>query len=138
MFRKKVKFVRDMTQEITFLEKKISREVSKFNDQIENEVKKRFRRIGPNVQVRIEKILACHFMDSKNRKNPLIVNIESLNGRNVHQDGFWVQRDSQGSWFETENDLTVDQFRDILSSLSEELDVDFRIFYVDDRILSFD
>ena len=47
MFAKKVKFVRDMSQQISFLEKKIAREVSKFNDQIESEIKKKMKRIIP-------------------------------------------------------------------------------------------
>lgn len=137
MFAKKVKFVRDMSQQISFLEKKIAREVSKFNDQIENEIKKKMKRIGPNVQIKIEKILPCHFTDSKNRKYPLVIYVETFNGRNIHQNGFWVQRDSRDAWFETETDLTVEEFRDILTQLTEDLQVDFRIFYVSGPVLSF-
>jgi hypothetical protein len=130
MFAKRVKLIRDLHQEVSFLEKKIKREVSKFSDNIETEIRKKFKRLGQSVQIKIEKIEAWHFTESKNRKNPLIIYIESLNGRRINKNGDWVFLDDEFGHIETENIISVIDFENIINQLSEELDVNFKISYV--------
>lgn len=138
MFAKRVKFIRDMLQEKAILEKKIQREVSKFSDNLETEIKKKFRRINPGIQIKIERIDPQHFEDSKKRKNPLLVVIEEFNGRAIHTNGVWVfPHENKNQWYETVNDISVKDFEDILRQLSEDLDVLIDFGYVEGIIVDF-
>jgi hypothetical protein len=127
MFSKRVKLVRDLHRECSVAEKKITREVSKFNEHLEREIKKKFRRTGISIQIGFQKVEAWHFVESKNRKNPLVVYIESMNGRWVHQNGWWASEGGGGYWWKADNDLTVEDFRRTVNELSEDLGIDFRI-----------
>lgn len=132
MFAKRVKLIRDLHQEVSFLEKKIKREVSKFSSNIETEIKKRFKRLSDGVQIKIEKVEGWHFVESKNRKNPLVVFIESLNGRRVDANGNWVYVDADYGNIITENIISVSDFENMINQMSEDLGVNFKIAYVDE------
>lgn len=132
MFAKRVKYIRDMFQEKSILEKKIERETSKFADNLESEIKKKFRRLNPGIQIKLEKIEPEHFVEKRNRKNPLLVYVTSLNGRMVHVNGFWVAPATEkGRFVYSDADISVEDFEDIINQLSEDLDVNIQISYID-------
>lgn len=131
MFAKRVKYIRDMFQEKSILEKKIERETSKFADNLENEIKKKFRRLNPGIQIKIEKIEPEHFVEKRNRKNPLLVYVTSFNGRMAHVDGFWVIPSEQiGRFIMSDAEISVPDFEAIIRQLSEDLDVNIQISYI--------
>lgn len=136
MFTKRVKLIRDMIQEKEILDKKIKREVSKFSDNLENEIKKKFKRANPGIQIKIERIEDWHFVEKKNRKNPLLILVESFNGRHVHEDNFWVfpSEIEDNEWLRTENEVSLDDFFLKLRELSEELGVYFDVRVVSGKI----
>lgn len=139
MFAKRVKYIRDMFQEKSILERKIERETSKFADNLESEIKKKFRRLNPGIQIKLEKIESEHFVEKRNRKNPLLVYVTSFNGRMVHLDGFWVVPGSQpGQFVASDTDISVSDFENIIKQLSEDLDVNIQISYIDAVVGEFD
>lgn len=130
MLSKRVKFIRDSKDEISFLRKKIKREISKLNEIIEKEVKKRLRKFSPGIQVRVSKINEEHFEENKKRNIPVCVSIESLNGKFVHENGFWVDEIYTNGNFDgfikVENIVTVQQLNDLCFELSEDLGVEIK------------
>lgn len=135
MFSKRVKLVRDLFQESIYLQKKIEREIAKFDDALDREVRKKFKRIAPGVQIKICAVSVSDFVKSKNRKEPLIVWIDSFNHRKIHRDGVWLLEGGEGEEYEAENVLSLDTFFDIIDQLSEELGVKFDVLYSDGSYL---
>lgn len=134
MFGKRVKSIRDMNAEVEFLDRKISREITKLNDNIRLEVKKRLKKIVPGISVKIRKISLNDFLNNRRRENPLSVVIESLNGKNVHKNGLWVEQDQKtGLFFKTDNRIDVKEMEDICNELSENLGVSISMMKVNEK-----
>lgn len=128
MFGKRVKCIRDMNAEVEILDKKMYREISKLNDNVRLEVKKRLKKIVPGIAVKIRKVTIDDFVYNKRRENPLEIAIESLNGKIVHKDGFWVEQDEETCLlFKTDNRIDVSEMEDICRELSEMLGVNLTL-----------
>lgn len=139
LLTKRIKFIRDSQDQIKFLDKKIKREISKLNQNIEKEVKKRLRKFSPGVQLKIRGLDGFDFRSQNKRSVPLSVSIELVNGKNVHESGFWVEEiwengDFKGS-IKVENILTVEQLKNLCFELSEDLGVEVKIFKVPGKII---
>lgn len=113
-----------MNSEVEIIDRKISREIKKLNDGIRLEIKKKLKKILPGLTVEITKINLDYFLQNRKRENPLEVIIKSLNGKKVHKNGFWVEKDEEtGLLFKTDNKLSVQEIENICRELSESLDI---------------
>jgi hypothetical protein len=145
MFSKRIKYVRDMFQEVDILSKKAEREISKLNDNIESEIKKKLRKYSPGIQVTLLKLESEDFQKKQKRTIPVRVLIESINGRKVHEKGFWVDEMWEPASSEsvshklvglikTENVLTVEELSNVCFELSENLDIDIDIQKISGKV----
>ena len=122
MFTKRVKCIRDLDDEYRRIDKKITREVSKLNQNIQAEIKKVFRNILPGLSVKIEKLEIEDFFCNRKNKKPLTIFLENLNDKIIHKDGCWVIEDEEGYCL-SDNRITVEQFQKICNNLSEEFGI---------------
>lgn len=135
MFNKRAKLVRDMCAESNVLERRIGREISKLNDGLHLEIKKTLKKIVPGIQVRIRKVKVEDFLRHEKQGTPLLVLVETLNGKKLHVEGVWVDdRPADDVWFETDNRITVDTFEQVCRELSETLGVNVQIQKVSGKI----
>jgi hypothetical protein len=145
MFSKRIKYVRDMFQEIEILSKKTEREISKLNDNIESEIKKKLRKFSPGIQVVLLKLEPEDFQKKQKRTIPVRVLIKSINGRKIHEKGFWVDEmwepvspesvnDKLVGLIKTENVLTVEQLSSVCFELSEDLDIDIDVQKISGKV----
>lgn len=135
MFSKRAKCIRDMTAEVNVLERRIGREISKLNDGLHLEIKKKLKKIIPGIQVKIRKVKVDDFLRHEKQGTPLLVLVETLNGKKVHAERVWVDdRPADDVWFETDNRITVDTFEQVCRELSENLGVNIQIQKVSGRI----
>jgi hypothetical protein len=123
LFSKRVKLIRDINKEIDILNRKCTREISKFNDNLGHEIKKRFKKVHPGLHVDINQVYVEDFLSQKNSKNAFIVTIISLNEKCVHQNGVWVSFDDNDDLIETQNIIECSEFLRICDQLSEELGI---------------
>jgi hypothetical protein len=135
MFAKRVKTIRDMNAEADVLDKRVRREISKLNDNIQAEIKKKLKKILPGLQAKIRKVRVEDFLRNEKHGTPLLVLVESLNGKKVHTERVWVDdRPVEDAWYETDNRITVDNFEEVCRTLSEECGVNLQINKVTGRI----
>lgn len=128
MFTKRVKCIRDMNAEVEVLERKLDREISKLNDNVILEIKKTLRRISPHIQVKVRKVRLDDFLDNRKRQVPLMIVVEAVNGKKVHKDGFWVEKDEKtGRWLDSDNRISVERLQEVCYKLSEDLAVNIQI-----------
>ena len=127
MFAKKIKTIRDMNSEVEVLDRRINREISKLNDNLTLEIKKKFKKITPGIQLRIRKIKLDDFLKTEKKGTPLLVLIDSLNGRKIHTDGVWVEEDHNRKLYVSDNKISVSEFEKICYELSENLDVNVQV-----------
>jgi hypothetical protein len=131
MFSKRVKCIRDMNDEVEVLEKRLDREIKKLNDNVLFEIKKKLRSVSPNIQVKVKKIRLDDFLDNRKRQTPLSIYIESLNGKKVHNNGFWVENDQNWhTWRQTDNRIPIERMEEICRELSEQLEVNIQLYKV--------
>lgn len=139
LFTKRIKYVRDLNQEMDFLSKKSDREISKLNDDIVSQVKKMLRKFSPGIQVRISKLSKEDFTKKQKRTVPIAVFLESVNGKKVHRNGFWVEEIVQDDVFmgfiKTENILTVEQLENVCYELSENLGLNICFLKFNEKVI---
>jgi hypothetical protein len=131
MLAKKIKAIRDMNDEVEVLDRKIVRELSKLNDTIRLELKKRLKKVVPGISVKFKKVCLNDFIKNKKRDLPLEVAVVSLNGKMIHKDGFWVEEDEKTCQiFKTDNRIDADHFEQICQEVSEDLGVNLQVLKV--------
>lgn len=123
MFAKRVKLIRDINREIDILDRKCTREISKLNDDIEHQVRKRFKKAHPASHVEVQKIDLDDFLFQKKHSNAFRVEIYSLNNLYIHEGGFWVEYSDSFGYKKTENIISCEEFLEIVDELSETLGI---------------
>lgn len=124
MFAKRVGFVRDLERDMSILDKKQKREISKLNSDIENEIKKMIRKYHPGCVVDISSLKLKDFETNPRKRQPLRVQINSLNGKYLSKSNKWMEEcffDYDLS--ETDNRIPADKMLEICSELSEKLGI---------------
>lgn len=125
MFTKRVKAIRDLQQEVSILEKKIERETSKFQSDVEREIEKRFKQIHPGCRIDLDDIYKSDFKTNKRHREPMKVFINSLNGRFLDEKLNWNEfLDEKGyERVVVENHVTGPEMVQICRELSEKLGI---------------
>lgn len=125
MFTKRVKLIRDIQQEISILENKTQREISKFRADVEKEIEKRLKKEHPACRVLLDDIYNSDFKTNKRKREPFSVYIVSLNGCSLTEDNRWYEYenfDKTGIIY-CDNHIEPDKMLDICRELSETLGV---------------
>ncbi len=128
MFSKRVKLIRDIQQEISILDKKQKRELSKFEADVVREIEKRLKQIHPACRIEIQPIELGSFKTNTRQRQPFKLTIDTLNGKFISTRGTWLSIDiDEESGFEIENDtenyLSVEEMLDICLELSEKMGI---------------
>ena len=124
MFTKRVGFIRDLERDISVLDKKQKREISKLNSDIENEIKKTLRKYHPGCIVDIRRLELKDFHTNPRKREPVKVQINSFNGKFLSKTGKWMETNPDDwDYIESDNRIPADKMLEICAELSENLDV---------------
>ena len=125
MFSKRVKAIRGFQQEISILEKKTEREVSKFYFDVVREIEKRLKRVHPACRIELDPIGCADFNTNKRKKGPMRVFIRFMNGAQLNTKNEWFKGLDVG-WNNVEiveNHVSGPQMVEICRELSENLGI---------------
>lgn len=124
MLTKKVRLIRDLDRDIFILERRLKREVSKFNKYVEDEIKKELRKHHSGCFFELQQLEIQDFDTNPRKRAPLEIKILSLNGKYLKRSGVWVKfMNEDGTEKEVEKSLLDEKIDDICADLTENLGI---------------